>query len=85
MGDYATLSHGVHVSGCVTLGRRVFIGVGAVIINGTLDKPILIGDDAVVAAGACVTKSVPAGVTVMGIPARPVAALSQSEGGNRGG
>lgn len=71
MGPYATLSPGVHVSGCVTIGKRAYIGTGAVIINGTRDEPIVIGEDAVVGAGACVIRSVPAGVTVVGVPARP--------------
>jgi len=70
MGDYATLAPGVHVSGCVHLGQRVYIGTGAVIINGTQDDPIIVEDDAVIGAGACVTKSVPAGLTVVGVPAR---------------
>jgi sugar O-acyltransferase (sialic acid O-acetyltransferase NeuD family) len=72
MGDYATLAPGVHVSGCVHLGKRVYIGTGAVIINGTQQEPIVIGDDAVVGAGACVTKSIPAGWTVVGVPAKPL-------------
>lgn len=72
MGDYATLTPGVHVSGCVHLGKRVYIGTGAVIINATKDEPIVIGDDAIVGAGACVTRSVPSGVTVVGIPAKPL-------------
>ena len=58
MGDYATLAPGVHVSGCVHIGKRAYIGTGAVIINGTQDNPIIIGDDVVVGAGACVTKSI---------------------------
>ena len=72
MGDFATLAPGVHVSGCVRLGHRVYVGTGAVIINGTADSPIVIGDDAVVGAGACVTKSVAPGQTVVGVPARPI-------------
>jgi sugar O-acyltransferase (sialic acid O-acetyltransferase NeuD family) len=70
--DYATLAPGVHVSGCVHLGKRVYIGTGAVIINGTQQEPVVIGDDAVVGAGACVTGSIPAGWTVVGVPAKPL-------------
>ena len=75
MGDYTTLAPGVHVSGCVHFGRRVYVGTGAVIINGTQNNPIVIGDDVVIGAGACVTKSVSAGLTVVGVPAR---SLNQS-------
>ncbi len=70
--DYATVAPGVHISGCVHLGQRVYVGTGAVIINGTQDKPVIIGDDAIIGAGACVTKSVAAGETVVGIPAKPL-------------
>ena len=72
MGDFATLAPGVHVSGCVRLGRRVLVGTGAVILNGTLNEPLVVGDDAVVGAGAAVTRSVPPGVTVVGVPARQI-------------
>lgn len=72
MGDYATLAPGVHVSGWVHFGKRVYVGTGAVIINGTEGKPLVIEDDAVVGAGACVTKSVSSGITVVGIPAKPL-------------
>jgi sugar O-acyltransferase (sialic acid O-acetyltransferase NeuD family) len=70
MDDYATLAPGVHVSGCVQIGKRAYIGTGAVIINGTQDQPIVIGDDVIVGAGACVTKSIPSGQTWGGVPAR---------------
>jgi sugar O-acyltransferase (sialic acid O-acetyltransferase NeuD family) len=72
MGDYVTLAPGVHVSGCVRLGRRAYVGTGAVFVNGTQEEPLVIEDDVVVGAGACVTKSVPAGLTVVGVPAKPL-------------
>jgi sugar O-acyltransferase (sialic acid O-acetyltransferase NeuD family) len=72
MAEYATLAPGVNVSGTVQIGRRAYIGAGAVIKNGTPGAPISIGDDAIVGAGACVTRSVPAGTTVIGVPARPM-------------
>lgn len=69
IGAYSTLSPGAHVSGNVRIGEGVFIGTGAVIINGTSGKPLIIGDNAVVAAGACVTKDVEPGAMVAGVPA----------------
>jgi acetyltransferase-like isoleucine patch superfamily enzyme len=50
------------------LGDRVFIGANAVVNMG-----VTIGDEAVVAAGAVVTRDVAARTVVAGVPARPVA------------
>jgi len=72
MGDFTTLAPGVHVSGWVHFGKRVYVGTGAVIINGTENKPITIGDDSIIGAGAVVTKSIPSGVTAVGVPARVI-------------
>ncbi|MBL0029612.1 MAG: acetyltransferase [Rhodanobacteraceae bacterium] len=69
IGDFSTLSPGVHVSGHVQIGRDVFIGTGANIINGSAKAPIVIGDGAVIAAGACVTKSVEPDALMAGVPA----------------
>lgn len=69
IGDFTTLSPGVHISGNVHIGKGVFIGTGANIINGSHDNPLVIGDDTVVAAGACVTKHVLPGTMVAGVPA----------------
>ena len=69
IGDFSTLSPGVHVSGHVQIGRDVFIGTGANIINGSAGSPLVIGDGAVIAAGACVTKSVEVGALMAGVPA----------------
>lgn len=72
LNDYVTLAPGCHISGNVHLGKRVYVGTGAVIINGTPDSPLVIGDDSVVGAGACVTKSIGSGLTAVGVPARPI-------------
>lgn len=47
------------------IGRDVWIGANAVILGG-----VTVGDGAVVAAGAVVTKDVEAGAVVAGVPAR---------------
>jgi acetyltransferase-like isoleucine patch superfamily enzyme len=50
----------------------VYIGTGAVIKQGRPGSPIVIGQGAVVGMGAVVTRSVAAGTTVVGNPARPL-------------
>jgi bifunctional UDP-N-acetylglucosamine pyrophosphorylase/glucosamine-1-phosphate N-acetyltransferase len=48
------------------VGDQVFLGS-----NSTLVAPVKIGAKAVVGAGSVVTQDVPAGITVVGVPARP--------------
>ncbi|MBI3101444.1 MAG: acetyltransferase [Burkholderiales bacterium] len=69
IGDFSTLSPAVNVAGNVRIGRRVFVGTNACFINGSADTPLVVGDDAVIAAGACVTHSVEANALVAGVPA----------------
>jgi sugar O-acyltransferase (sialic acid O-acetyltransferase NeuD family) len=72
VGDFSTLSPGVRVSGFVHIGARVAIGTGAVIINGTAERPLAIGEGAVIGAGSVVLEDVAPGMTVAGVPARPL-------------
>ncbi|WAU73467.1 acetyltransferase [Acinetobacter sp. TR11] len=70
IGDYVTFAPGVKCNGNIHIEDHAYIGTGAIIKQGTPDKPLVIGKGAVVGMGAVVTKSIPAGVTVVGNPAR---------------
>jgi len=49
----------------IRIGHNAWIGGGAIVLPG-----VTIGDDAVIGAGSVVTRDVPAGVVVVGNPAR---------------
>lgn len=72
VGEFSTLSPGVHVSGNVQIGSDVFIGTGANIINGTRDKPLMIGSGVIIGAGAVVNRDVPANTMVAGVPHKKI-------------
>lgn len=70
IGDFVTISPGVHLAGHVQVEDGAFLGIGCSIVNGTAEAPLVVGRGSVVAAGAVVTESVPPGVMVAGTPAR---------------
>jgi sugar O-acyltransferase (sialic acid O-acetyltransferase NeuD family) len=72
IGDHVHLSPGVVLGGNVTVHSFAHLGIGAIALPGSE-----IGKGAVVGAGAVVLHSVPAGVTVVGVPARPLASCRQ--------
>lgn len=49
----------------IVLGKRVWVGSNSTILQG-----VTIGDNAIIAAGAVVTKDVPANTVVGGVPAK---------------
>ncbi len=71
LGDFVTFAPGVMCNGNVIIEDHAYIATGAIIKQGKPGKPLVIGKGAIVGMGAVVTKSVSAGVTVIGIPAAP--------------
>jgi serine O-acetyltransferase len=79
IGNNVEIYHGVTIAAETSINSEatifveddVIIGVGAIIIART-NEGLTIGRGARVGAGAVVTRDVPAGETVVGVPARPV-------------
>lgn len=70
LGDFVTFAPGAHCNGNVQIEDHAYIGAGAIIKQGKPGQPLIIGRGATVGMGAVVTKSVAAGSTVVGNPAR---------------
>lgn len=69
LADGVNIAPGAHLAGGVQVGEGAFIGIGA-----TIKGWLRVGARATVGAGAVVLKEVPDGVTVVGNPAKPMAA-----------
>jgi acetyltransferase-like isoleucine patch superfamily enzyme len=66
---------GRNVSKPISIGNEVWIGAHAVVLPG-----VTIGDGAVVAAGAVVSRDVPSYAVVAGVPARVIRTIKPSVG-----
>ncbi|QCI69206.1 acetyltransferase [Phreatobacter stygius] len=65
IGPHAHIAPGSCLAGNVTIGEGAFLGLGSRVLPG-----LRIGSWSIVGAGAVVTRDVPDGATVAGIPAR---------------
>jgi sugar O-acyltransferase (sialic acid O-acetyltransferase NeuD family) len=74
IGDYTHIAPGVHLGGEVSIGGHTLVGIGAVVL-----PRCRVGARCTIGAGAVVIGDVPDGVTMVGVPARPV----QSRSGSR--
>lgn len=77
----ATLNHAMDpeerssmIPAPIRIGKRVWIGANATVLPG-----VTIGDGAIVAAGAVVTKDVPENTVVGGVPARVLRKIGKEE------
>jgi sugar O-acyltransferase (sialic acid O-acetyltransferase NeuD family) len=75
LGDFVTLAPSVSLAGNVWIDDEVDVGINATCIPG-----VRLGARCVVGAGAVVIDDVPAGMTVVGVPARPVRSASSDVG-----
>jgi sugar O-acyltransferase (sialic acid O-acetyltransferase NeuD family) len=73
IGAFVHLGPGAIVGGGARIGSDVTVGMGALIRD-----HITVGDGATIGMGAVVVADVPPGVTVVGSPARPLAASATS-------
>ena len=67
VGDHVHVATGARLASTIRVGNGALIGAGAII-----KQYITVGEGAVVGAGAVVVKDVPPGVTVAGVPGRPL-------------
>lgn len=65
--DFCSFMPSVNISGEVHIGKSVYVGTGAKIIN-----QLEVGEGAIIGAGAVVAKSLPSNCTAVGVPAKVI-------------
>lgn len=72
IGDFVTFAPSVKCNGNVKIENNVYIGTGVNIKQGKPNKPLVIGEGAIIGMGAIITKSVPPGAKIFAIPSKPL-------------
>jgi len=67
LGDYCSLMPHVNIAGNSMLGKEVYVGTNATVI-----QFLKVGSKAIIGAGAVVHRDLPASVTAVGIPAKVI-------------
>jgi sugar O-acyltransferase (sialic acid O-acetyltransferase NeuD family) len=67
IGSYNVFNPSVNLSGGIRVGDRVLVGTGSQALEN-----LTVGSDATIGAGAVVRTNVDPGVTVVGVPAKPI-------------
>jgi serine acetyltransferase len=67
IGNFNVFNPSVNVSGGVRIGNRVLAGTGCQILEN-----LPVGDDAILGAGSVIRAEVAAGLTMVGVPAKPL-------------
>ena len=65
LGGFVHIAPGVRLAGSVRVGHGVLVGLGAVVLPG-----VKIGDGAIIGAGTVVTRDVPDGALLVGVPGK---------------
>jgi len=74
IGDFVTIGPGVNIAGHVIIGDECWISIGVKITN-----KVSIGKGSFIGAGAVVTKDIPENVLAVGVPAKPIRKLNESD------
>jgi len=74
IGNFVTISPGVNIGGRVIIEDECFIGIGVKIIN-----DVHIGKGSFIGAGAVVTEDIPENTLAVGVPAKPIRKITESD------
>jgi sugar O-acyltransferase (sialic acid O-acetyltransferase NeuD family) len=74
IGDFVTICPGVNIGGNVRISDGCWIGIGTKIIN-----EVSIGKGSFIGAGSVVTENIPENVLAIGVPAKPINTINNSD------